>query len=71
MKTIIKTSWHKPTDSFAITKTQLDYIHALRNKDNCPEWPFPSTTNAMRSLTKADGSQIIDALKKGETILFE
>ncbi|MDR3286943.1 MAG: cell division protein SepF [Prevotellaceae bacterium] len=71
MKTTeIKTSWHKATDKFAVTYKQLDYIGDLRTSENCPEWPFSSTTNAMRSLTKSDASEIIDALKNGDTVIF-
>lgn len=72
MKTIvITTTWHKATDKFAMTNSQLKYINSLRTEDNCPDWPFSSTTNAMRSLTKSDASEIIDALKEGNRIVFE
>lgn len=72
MKTItIKTGWHKANDKLAATYKQLDYIHDLRNEENCPDWPFSSTTNAMRSLTKSDASEIIDALRNGDKIVFE
>lgn len=72
MKTItIQTSWHKPTAAFAATKKQLDYIDSLRNDQNCPDWPFRSLTNAMRSLTKDDASEIIEALKNDDQVVFE
>jgi hypothetical protein len=68
---IIKKGWHKPTDRFAVTMAQLKYINDLRNDENCPRWPFDSKTNAIRSLTKSDASEIIDALKRGDTVVFE
>lgn len=68
---IIETSWHKATDWVAMTNKQLKYINALRNDENCPEWPFRSTTNAMRSLTKDAASEIISALKNGNRVIFE
>ena len=67
----IRTSWHKATASFAMSYKQLEYINSLRTEINCPEWPFSSTTHAMRSLTKEDAANIIDNLKGGETIIFE
>ena len=71
MKTInIKTSWHKVNDKIAMTYKQLNYINELRDQDNCPEWPFVSSTNAMRSLTKFNASEIIDAFKSGNKIIF-
>ncbi len=72
MRTItIETGWHKANDKFAATYKQLDYIHDLRTEENCPEWPFNSTTNAMRRLTKSDASEIIDALQNGDKVIFE
>lgn len=71
MKTVkIETGWHKATDKVAMTYAQLEYISKLRNKENLPEWPFRSSTNAMRSLTKYDASEIIDALKSGKKVMF-
>ena len=67
----ITTRWHKATDRWAITYKQLKYIDSLRTDENCPEWPFNSTSNAMRSLTKEDGSEIIEALKNGDRVIFE
>lgn len=69
--TVITTTWHKVNSPIAITYKQLDYINDLRTEENCPEWPFNSTTNAMRSLTKFDASEIIDALKNGDRVVFE
>lgn len=72
METInIKTSWHKLNDSIAMTYRQLEFISDLRNEENCPEWPFNSSSNAMRSLTKYDASEIIDALKSGNKVVFD
>lgn len=72
METIsITPGWHKATDPFAMTYKQLELISSLLNEENCPEWPFRSGTNAMRSLTKADASAIIDALKDGKKIVFK
>ncbi|MDR1644235.1 MAG: hypothetical protein LBS05_00195 [Tannerellaceae bacterium] len=68
---IIEKSWHKVTDRVAATQAQIKYISDLRNDENCPAWPFASTTNAMRSLTKSGASEIIDALKAGEIVIFE
>lgn len=70
MITIFK-KWHKANDFMAITYNQLSYINDLRNDDNCPSWPFRSSTQAMRSLTKEDGSEIIDAMQRGEVVVFE
>lgn len=71
METInIETSWHKANDNIAMTYKQLEFISDLRNEENCPEWPFGSSTNAMRSLTKFAASEIIDALKSGNKIVF-
>lgn len=66
----IETSWHKADDKIAATYKQIDYIHDLRTDENMPEFPFRSTTNAMRSLTKYDVSVIIDALKSGKKVVF-
>lgn len=72
MQTVkITTSWHKATDKIAITHKQLEYIGTLRNDENCPDWPFNSATNAMRSLTKYDASTMIDAFKAGNKIVFK
>jgi hypothetical protein len=65
-----ETSWHKATDKVAMTYAQLEYINKLRNEENCPNWIFGSSTNAMRSITKFEASNIIDALKNGEKIVF-
>jgi len=70
MVTITK-KWHKATDPVAITNKQLDYINSLRTPENCPEWPFGSTHNTIRQLTKFDASEIIDALKNDKIIKFE
>jgi hypothetical protein len=66
----ITPSWRKATDDIAVTYKQLVFIASLRNKDNCPVWPFSSTTNVIRSLTKKDGDDIIQALKDGKKIIF-
>jgi hypothetical protein len=71
MEITIRTGWHKATDKFAATSAQLKYIAALRSNEKCPGWPFNSTTNAMRSLTKSDASEIIDALRAGNKVIFE
>lgn len=67
----ISISWHKVDSPEAMTNKQFKYINSLLTDENCPEWPFNSTTNACRSLTKADASEIIDALKAGDRIIFE
>lgn len=65
----IKRSWHKATDSIAATYKQVDYLRSLCT-DAKVEFPFGSSTNAQRSLTKWDASEAIDALKNGNTIKF-
>jgi len=71
METItIEKSWHKVTDKWAATKNQIDYLRHLCAKSNV-EFPFPSDTNAMRSLTCEAASTAIEALKTGDTIEFE
>lgn len=72
METIVITkSWHKVNANYAMTYEQMQYIDRLRNSENCPDWPFHSGTNAMRSITKEDASTIIDALKNGNVVVFE
>lgn len=66
----VQTTWHKVNDKIAMTYEQLKYISDLRNEENCAEWPFNSSTNAMRSLTKFDASEIIEELKNGNKIVF-
>lgn len=68
---VIKRGWHKVSDKIAMTYTQLEYIYELKTDENCPCFPFNSSTNAMRSLTKMDASEIIDALKRGDKVIFE
>ena len=71
MKTVkIKTGWHKATDSFACTCAQLKYLRDLCDAENCENWCFNSTTNALRSLSRASASEAIDALKRGDRIEF-
>lgn len=66
MKTIeIETSWHKSDSKDAMTYKQYEFIMSLATDENLDGWGFKSTTNAMRSLTKFDASEIIDALKNG------
>lgn len=65
----IETSWHKPNDSIAMTYDQLKFIEKLKAGKSI-DWPFNSSTNAMRRLTKFDASAIIDALKENKTITF-
>lgn len=72
METIVITkSWHKASAVYAMTYEQMQYIDHLRNSENCPEWPFHSATNAMRSITKEDAATIIKALKSGNKVIFE
>lgn len=71
VKTIeIEKSWHKATDKIAMTYAQKQYIDNLSNEDNLIGWDFSSTTNAQRSLTKFDASEIIDALKAGNKVII-
>lgn len=71
MKTIeINKTWHKANDSVAITYKQINYINELINDKNIEGWGG-STTNIMRSLTKYDGSEIIDALKHGHKVIID
>lgn len=67
----IKTSWHKATDKIAMTYAQIKYIDALATEGNIEGWDFPSNTNAQRSLTKYDASEIIDALKSGKKVVIK
>lgn len=72
METIVITKkWHKANAPYAMTYKQLQYIEGLRDAENCPEWPFRTTSNAMRSLTAKDASMIINALKAGDGVVFE
>jgi hypothetical protein len=68
MRTVeISKGWHKPTDKMAMSNAQYEYITKLdeQNPNLLNGWNFNSKTNAMRSLTKMDASDIIDALKSG------
>lgn len=67
----ITTSWHKATDKIAMTYAQIKYIDALATEGNIEGWDFPSNTNAQRSLTKYDASEIIDALKSGKKVVIK
>ena len=67
----ITTSWHKATDKIAMTYAQIKYIDTLATEDNIEGWDFPSNTNAQRSLTKYDASEIIDALKSGKKVVIK
>ncbi|WP_455993549.1 hypothetical protein [Porphyromonas endodontalis] len=67
----ITTSWHKATDKIAMTYVQIKYIDALATEGNIEGWDFPSNTNAQRSLTKYDASEIIDALKGGKKVVIK
>ena len=67
----ITTTWHKATDKIAMTYAQVKYIDALATEGNIEGWDFPSTTNAQRSLTKYDASEIIDALKSGKRVVIK
>ena len=67
----ITTSWHKATDKIAMTYAQIKYIDALATEGNIEGWDFPSSTNAQRSLTKYDASEIIDALKSGKKVVIK
>lgn len=67
----ITTSWHKATDKIAMTYAQIKYIDALATDGNIEGWDFPSNTNAQRSLTKYDASEIIDALKSGKKVVIK
>lgn len=72
MKTIeIEKSWHKATDKIAMTYAQKQYIDDLSNEDNLVGWDFRSTTNAQRSLTKFDASEIIEVLKSGGRVIIK
>lgn len=67
----ITTTWHKATDKIAMTYAQIKYIDALATEGNIEGWDFPSNTNAQRSLTKYDASEIIDALKSGKKVVIK
>lgn len=67
----ITTTWHKATDKIAMTYAQIKYIDALATDGNIEGWDFPSNTNAQRSLTKYDASEIIDALKSGKKVVIK
>ena len=67
----ITTTWHKATDKIAMTYAQIKYIDALAKEGNIEGWDFPSNTNAQRSLTKYDASEIIDALKSGKKVVIK
>ena len=67
----ITTSWHKATDKIAMTYAQIKYIDALATEGNIEGWDFPANTNAQRSLTKYDASEIIDALKGGKKVVIK
>lgn len=74
METVtIKLGWHKASATYAASYKQIDFINNLRNDDNCPDWDinFSSSTNAMRQLTKSAASDIIEALKNGDKVVFE
>lgn len=70
-----QTTWHKANDSVAMTYKQWDYIldliHRLAEKLGITfQNPFNSATNAFRSLTKFQASEIIDTLKSGIMVDF-
>lgn len=67
----ITRSWHKANSPIAMTYNQYDYIRSLDNGSGNLEMPFSSANNAMRSLTKSDASEIIDALKAGKKVVIE
>lgn len=67
----ITTTWHKATDKIAMTYAQIKYIDALAKESNIEGWDFSSNTNAQRSLTKYDASEIIDALKSGKKVVIK
>lgn len=67
---IIEKSWHKATDKHAITFEQIKYIDSLAYKKGV-ELPFLSQTNTMRSYTKEDAINIIDALTNNYELIFE
>ncbi len=67
----ITTTWHKATDKIAMTYAQIKYIDALATEGNIEGWDFPSNTNAQRSLTKYDASEIIDALKSDKKVVIK
>lgn len=68
---IIESKWHKANDKFAMTYEQLEYIYSLMNDENLQGWRFGSKTNAMRSLTKSDASEIISTLKTGGKVIIK
>lgn len=67
---IIEKSWHKADDKHAITFEQIKYIEELASK-NGVELPFLSKSNTMRSYTKEDATNIIDALINNFELIFE
>lgn len=69
---VVKSGWHKADARYAATYNQLQYFASIKHEDSIiGHWPFPSTTNAQRSLTKAQLSEMIDHVKAGGKIRFE
>ena len=56
--------WHKANDKNAMTYAQLEYINAL-GTGSIEGWEFPSSSQAIRRITKDGASDIISALKSG------
>jgi hypothetical protein len=66
----IQKGWHKQTDKFAATYQQVSYLRSLYYKANII-FPFSSDSNAMRSLTAESASEAIEAIRHGNTVVFE
>jgi hypothetical protein len=67
MKIQIKTGYHKAADKWAMSAAQYKFILSL-GTERIKGWDFPSTSQAMRYLTKSGASEIIDALKNGDEV---
>ncbi|MBR8726197.1 hypothetical protein [Bacteroides pyogenes] len=66
----IEKGWYKPNDKDAMTYNQLEFIMSLMSDDNVEGWDFNSKSNAMRSISKSDASDIIDALQAGQKVVI-
>jgi len=59
--------WHKANDKNAMTYAQLEYINSLGTR-SIAGWDFPSSSQAIRRITKDGASEIISALKSGHLV---
>jgi hypothetical protein len=65
----IALGWHKSGDSIAATYKQINFLEVLLSERGY-QVPWCSNTNAQRIIRKDQASELIGALKSGETIQF-